>query len=292
MYYAVYGLVYLFSLLPLPVLYLFADGVYFLLYHVAGYRKAVVMKNLEIAFPEKGDKERRAIARQFYRNFADFFFETIKLFSAGDSFILGHLKADLSLFERLHAEGRGCQVHLGHNFNWELANLAIGGRIPQRSLGVYMPLTNRVMDRIFRKMRAKAGMTLLPATAMKEAMAPYLGERYALFLVADQSPSGPRKAIWTRFFGRPTPFVQGPERGARQRNLPVVFCYFEKLRRGYFHVHFELAEEAPARLPEGELTRRYARYLEDKMRLQPANWLWTHRRWKWDWEPEHGRLYE
>ncbi len=39
MYYIVYGLLYVMSLLPMPVLYLLSDLVYVLLYYIIGYRK-------------------------------------------------------------------------------------------------------------------------------------------------------------------------------------------------------------------------------------------------------------
>ena len=58
MYYLVYGLLYLFSLLPLSVLYLFSDLAYLLVYRVARYRKEVVLNNLRMAFPEKTEKEK------------------------------------------------------------------------------------------------------------------------------------------------------------------------------------------------------------------------------------------
>src|SRR5215203_5768158 len=87
MYYIVYGLLYLVSLLPLWLLYGVSDIFFVLIYYVIGYRKEVVMENLAIAFPEKTGKERKEIARRFYRNFTDTFIETIKLISAGDNFI-------------------------------------------------------------------------------------------------------------------------------------------------------------------------------------------------------------
>jgi len=57
MYYIIYGLLYAVSLLPLRVLYVLSDFVYFLLYYVFGYRKKVVMSNLLQAFPEKTHEE-------------------------------------------------------------------------------------------------------------------------------------------------------------------------------------------------------------------------------------------
>src|SRR6187397_1545459 len=81
MYYIVYGLLYVFSLLPLSVMFLFSDLAYFILYYVAGYRKELVASNLLVAFPEKTEEERKKIAKQFYLNFTDTFIETIKMIS-------------------------------------------------------------------------------------------------------------------------------------------------------------------------------------------------------------------
>ena len=75
MYYIVYSLLYVISLLPLRALYLFSDITYFSFYHVFGYRKKIVMNNLLQAFPEKTEKERIVIAKKFYKNLFDMFLE-------------------------------------------------------------------------------------------------------------------------------------------------------------------------------------------------------------------------
>src|SRR5215203_4386514 len=90
MYTIVYGLLYLLSLLPLKVLYLLSDFAYFILYHIAGYRKKVVFQNLTIAFPNKEEEEKIEIAKKFYHNFTDTFIETIKLISGDKNFVDRH----------------------------------------------------------------------------------------------------------------------------------------------------------------------------------------------------------
>jgi Kdo2-lipid IVA lauroyltransferase/acyltransferase len=50
---------------------------------------------------------------------------------------------------------------------------------------------------------------------------------------------------------------------------------------------FTLAEDQPASLKKGELTLRYARYLEQVIRKQPDMWLWSHRRWKKEWNEDY-----
>ncbi|HVZ57408.1 MAG TPA: lysophospholipid acyltransferase family protein [Chitinophagaceae bacterium] len=287
MYYLVYGLLYLFSLLPLRVLFLFSDLAFFLLYYVIGYRRGVVMANLAQAFPEKSPRERQRIARRFYRNFTDNFIEFIKMISAGRRFLERHFQGDYSLPNRLYAEGRRCELLLAHNFNWEMACVATATRVNHLLLVVYMPISNRVVDRLFLKIRAKTGAILLPATNMRQAIIPYRDEKYMLVLVADQNPGIPKSAYWVNFFGRPTPFVRGPESGARRGNTPVLYCKFTKERRGYYRIFFEMGHENPGSLREGELTLHYTQYLERFIREHPDMWLWSHRRWKWSWQPDY-----
>ena len=77
-------LFYMLSLLPLRLLYVLADFEYLLLYYVFRYRRSTVRRNLTSSFPEKSEKEIRSIERDFYRWFADYFFEALKLLSISD----------------------------------------------------------------------------------------------------------------------------------------------------------------------------------------------------------------
>jgi Kdo2-lipid IVA lauroyltransferase/acyltransferase len=290
MYYFVYGLLYAVSLLPLRVLYLISDLVCFLLYYVFGYRKKVVMANLLQAFPEKTHQQRKKIAKQFYLNFTDNFIEVVKLVSASPAFIDKHFTGDYSLPDKLFDEGKKCQFLLAHNFNWELACLAVAQNIKHLFLVVYMPIGNKAFDKIFMKVRTKTGAELLPATDVRNAIIPYRNKLYGLALVADQNPGYPKNAYWLNFFGKPTPFVKGPESGARRGNTPVVFCKITKLKRGHYKVFFEMGEEHPANTKPGELTKTYAAFLGAFIKEHPEMWLWSHRRWKWEWKPEYGEI--
>ena len=122
-------------------------------------------------------------------------------------------------------------------------------------------------------------------------MSPYLEKQYLLGLVADQNPGKPEKAYWLNFFGRPSPFVTGPEKGARANNLPVVFAYMEKPRRGHYHAVLKLATQDAGQLKPGEITLEYVRYLENVIRRNPSMWLWSHRRWKHHWKEEYKDLW-
>lgn len=291
MYYLFYGFIYLVSLLPMRVLYFISDAIYGLVYYVFGYRKPVVLSNLAIAFPDKTEAERLQIARKFYHNFIDSFIEVIKLVSAGDAFLQKRFTADVRELNELYATGKSCQIHLGHTFNWEWGQLVLTNLTAYKIMVVYMPITSAVMERLFYKLRTRSGNVFLPATNMREAIGPYLQTQYALGLVADQNPGNLQAAYWLNFFGKPTAFVGGPEKGARATGMPVVFACITKPRRGYYHATMKLAAADTSQLAEGELTLHYVRYLEEVIRRNPDMWLWSHRRWKHTWKDEYAPMW-
>jgi KDO2-lipid IV(A) lauroyltransferase len=292
MYYVVYGLFYLMSLLPMWMLYGLSDGIAFLLYTVIRYRRAVVLANLRHAFPEKTDAERQRIARRFYRNFTDNFIETIKLLSASTRWLEKHFVLDNpGLLDHYFDQGRKLQMHLGHCFNWEIANLAMPMRTRYPFLVAYMPMENKVFERMLLRLRGRTGTLLLPATRMSKAIIPYRNQQYMLVLVADQAPGGPENTYWMNFFGQPTAFIRGPERGARIADIPAVFARIYKPRRGYYRAELITIAEHPAALPEGEVTLRYRTLLEDAIRREPGGWLWSHKRWKIAWKESYSSFW-
>ena len=288
MYYLVYGIFWLLSRLPLRVLYFISDAIYGLVFYILKYRKKVVLANLQIAFPEKSEKERIRIARKFYHNLVDTFVETIKMMTVSEKFLEKRCSADFEVVNQLKVKGRPVQIHIGHNFNWEWANTVASKRFNLPILVVYMPLASKVFEKLFYKLRSKSGNKLIRATQMGRDMVPYRKMQYILGLVADQNPGAPSNAWWFEFFGRPTPFVKGPARGATANNTPVVFAYIHKTGRGRYKGSMTVATMEPRELGEEELTRRFVRYLENVIREYPEMWLWSHRRWKHEWKPEYG----
>ena len=294
MYYILYPLLYLLSLLPWAVLYLLSDGVYGLLYYVVGYRKDVVMNNLSIAFPEKTEQERITIAKEFYHNFTDTFIETIKLLSVSDKEFAKRYTHNIEIVNALYDSGINVQLQAGHFFNWEYVNFGESryGKYP--FVAVYMPIANKAFDKMIKKLRLRYGTILIPAVDFKTKFHEYLTHvngRYALALAADQNPGNPNIAHWVKFFNRLTPFVPGPEKGAKLNNTAVFFGHFYKVKRGYYHTQFELITTTPREFENGKLTELYVTLVEKAIRAKPANYLWSHRRWKWEFnEEKHGHL--
>ncbi len=290
MYYIKYPLFYLLSLLPWRVMYFISDAVYGLVFYVIGYRKEVVMKNLLIAFPEKTDEERLRIAKDFYYGLIDTFIETIKLLSVSEKELSKRFSSNLELIDAFYDTGVNLYLLAGHFFSWEFINHGVShfGKYP--FVGVYMPITNKAFDKMMCNLRQRYGTILLPAGDFRSKFNEYTG-RYALGLAADQNPGNPNNAHWVPFFNRLTPFVPGPEKGARLSNSPVIFANFYKVKRGYYHIQFEVITTTPREFENGQLTKLFAACVERTIRKNPPNYLWSHRRWKWEFDEEkYGHL--
>lgn len=286
MYYVLLIFAYATSLLPLWVLYRISDILYLLVYYVAGYRKQVVMDNLRQAFPDKSQAEIKRLARKYYRNLTDMMVETIKLLTMSKKQLQRRFICDLTVLHQLYAEGKSCQLHLGHNFNWEWANLFCMQGVQYPFLVVYMPITSKPADRLFRHFREKAGSILLPANDISNSMAPWLDKQYLVALVADQNPGNPRRCYWFPFLNRMTAFYKGPEMSARRYDIPVVFVDIRKEKRGYYKAELKLVFEEPEKTPEGRITEAFVQYLEKNIREQPEVWVWSHKRWKHEYNGE------
>lgn len=238
------------------------------------------MGNLLIAFPEKTAAEREKIAQQFYHNFIDNFLETIKFLSWNIKDAEKRFEFNEAGLEAAYACGKPIHIIGMHNFNWEFVNWGVSIRAKYPMLAIYMPIGQKDFNKIIFDMRSRYGAHMLPATTFKRAIMPWIGKVHVLASAADQSPGNPQNAYWVDFFGRETAFVTGPEKGARINDAAVVFAHFYRVRRGYYKMDTTLYTENPLQLPEGQLTRDYAKYIESCLRERPDNYLWSHRRWK------------
>jgi KDO2-lipid IV(A) lauroyltransferase len=268
-------------------MYGLSDLLAFLNWHIVGYRKDVVMGNLRIAFPEKSEEERKSIAREFYRNFTDTIVESIKVISMSDKTLQKKFTPNVAAVDEICGQEKNVHIHAMHNFNWEIVNLGASRAWKGPFMAVYMPIGNPHLEKIFRKVRGRYGTILVPATDFKTNFRKFEKEHYSIALVADQNPGSPAHAYWANFFSKPAPFVRGPEKSARNRNLVVGFGEFYKLKRGVYTFDIKIITKNAAETKEGELTLAYIKFVEECIRKRPSNYLWSHRRWKHEWKPEY-----
>lgn len=290
MYYILYPFLWLISLLPFRVLYILSDAIFLLVFYVIGYRKQVVLYNLSIAFPDKTEAERLTIAKEFYHNLIDTFVESIKFITISKETALKRSSADFTALDRAIATGKPVYALGCHQFNWEYVNVLFPLHLKVPFIGVYMPIANPALERIFHDFRKRYGTVLVAATKFKEQRDELLKGQYVIALAADQNPGHPANAYWMPLFGKPAPFVTGPAKGAVRTGAAVVMAEMQRIKRGHYHFALRLVTESADQYTPQQLAALFRDQLQQVIRNNPSNYLWSHRRWKYEWREEFGEL--
>ncbi|WP_353121501.1 lysophospholipid acyltransferase family protein [Dysgonomonas capnocytophagoides] len=284
LYYIVYAVLYLHALLPLKVLYIFADILYIPLYYIIRYRVKVVRNNLKNSFPDKNTKELRQIEKEFYHHFCDYFVETIKLLHITDSEIRERITFDnMDIVKDLMEDNKSCIMFLGHYANWEWVPSITLEFTDGTLLGqIYRPLKNKAFDNIFLKLRSRFGSVSIPKNNTLRSMIEFKKENKKVLIgfMSDQTPSVANIHYWTNFLNQETPVYTGVERIAQKTGFSVTYLDIIKTGRGKYKCYVKLITADPKNEPEFAITEKYIREMEKTILRHPAYWLWTHKRWK------------
>lgn len=280
----VYFIFYLFSLLPFWALYLISDFLYFLIYYIIGYRKAVVVENLKRSFPEKTDEERMGIAKRFYRYFPDLLVESIKMCTISRRQVLKRIELinPEEVFRHLE-KGKFVLGVTAHYGNWELGihslSLMLENEYP--ALIVYKPLNNDTANNIYNKVRSRFGAQMIPMKQILRHIVRMKNSPHVSVFVADQTPTYQDSDYFIDFLNQDTLVYTGVGRIAKMTNQPIVYCQIgRKEQRGRYFCKFTTLVEDTSDMDIHEITQIHNKFTEDIIRQKPEYWLWTHRRWK------------
>jgi len=269
-----------FSRVPLFLWYPFASFLAFLAWRVIPYRRHVVEKNLTVSFPEWDADTRERVIRDYYRGFADVFVEVIRSLRLSRKELARRvtLKNPEPLREE-YARGKPVMVLAAHQCNWEWLLLGLS------QLGVpvdaaYKPLMDSWAETEMRKLRSVFGARMIPAQELLGDIIRQRGTPRTIAILADQEPKTPDRKHWVKFLNRDSAFFIGPEEISRSTRCPAFFANLKRTSRGHYEVEFLRIAEVGEQLPAGEFTNRYARMVEEQIRAAPADWPWSHKRWK------------
>lgn len=277
-----YPIIYLLSILPMRVLYLFSDFLYLIFYYVVGYRKAVVLNNLQLAFPNKSNEEHLAIRKKFYRHFTDLFVESIKAFTISEKLILKRYRyTNPEVLNEIHKKGRSIALVGAHQANWEWS-ISIPLVTDITCFGTYTKIGNNHFDKVIKDSRMKFGFIGFKTTETIKNMAANFDKNIQglYLLLSDQSPQVQKTHYWSEFMGVKVPIHTGAEMLSKKFDMTVVNYTVKKVKRGYFEVTFEVVAENPREFKDYEVTDRYLAITERNINDQPEYYLWSHKRFK------------
>ena len=289
------GLLRLLGMLPLRVHYALGRFASWLAEKVVRYRVDVVDGNLARCFPEKSDAERLAIRKEFYRHFGEILAETVWFGACRNAKRLRRQRLvevdNPEVAARLFETAPSLVVMYSHCGNWEL----YGGiesysdsALPfteQNFCVVYRELSSKVWNDIMRDNRFAPlhDREHFPGYIETRDIIRYAfahrDEKKVYNLNTDQRPYFASPAnLDIEFLGQPVKTMTGGAALARKFGMAVAYLSMRRDRRGHYTLHYTTLCEDASQVPVETVMKQYYALLESDIREQPANYLWTHRR--------------
>ncbi len=281
-YILLYPFLWLISILPFRLLYLFSDGLYVLLYYIIGYRKKVVTYNLKLVFPKKTELEITLIRKTFYKHLCDMFLEMVKTMTISRKELKKRFVVkNPAELKRLESLDKSILLMYGHYASWEWS-LELENYATYNGLGVYKRLANRYFDKLVRDIRSKFGTTLIGTKDIISLINENEGKGHKTItaFLSDQSPRLTKDVYWGEFMGISVPCFTGAERLAKRLNLTIAYLKVNKVKRGHYEAEVLTLAENPKTYKDYQLTDMFLSEVEKQIYEAPEFYFWTHKRWK------------
>lgn len=279
----IYPLLWLISILPYRLFYLFSDVVYFLVYHIIGYRKKTVRKNLEIALPHLSKEERLVIEKKSFQHLCDMFLEMIKTLTISEKEMERRFTfKNLEVYKQLESEGKSITLMASHYASYEWV-ISMNKHVKFKGIGIYKKIANPHFDKLVRDIRSKFKAELVTTKETKATIVKNHKENILCVygFASDQTPRLSKRNYWSSFMGITTPVHVGAESLAKEFDMNVIQLKVRKVKRGYYEASFDvLANGNTQSIPDFEITETYLRKVEQQILEAPEYYLWTHKRWK------------
>jgi KDO2-lipid IV(A) lauroyltransferase len=264
--------------LPLPVLGRFGEAVGSLLFALIRSRRHIALTNLRLCMPELSEAERVALARRHFQAYSRSVFERAVLWWAPEARLRRLIRVEPAV--PLQAIADGPVVLLCPHFVClDVAGVAIAMEASASSM--YVAQKNQLFDQVLRRGRERFRPVRL--FSRQEGIKPILRalrERLPYFMLPDMD-FGDKDAPFVPFFGVPAATLTATARiaaTARAAVIPVVATFLPDYQGWQVKIY-----PAWDDYPGDDLiaaTRRMNEFIEERVREAPAEYFWTHKRFK------------
>jgi Kdo2-lipid IVA lauroyltransferase/acyltransferase len=261
-----------------------ASGVAQVLYAILPKLRKTAEFNLQLAFPEWSEAQRKAVIHGMLRNLgwmaAEFArlprytkenIEQLVVLDGHENFLAGH------------GRGKGVLYLTGHIGAWELSSYAhaLYG-FPLHYMA--RPLDNARVNTLVNEYRCLSGNRPIFKNESARVLLKILRESGTVGILADQNTM-PEEGVFVDFFGETACTTTGIARVALHTGAAVVpgYAIWDESIRKYrlrFEPPVELIRTGDADKDVFENTQRFAKVMEQIIRKYPEQWVWVHARWK------------
>lgn len=274
------GLFRAFGMLPFRVLWALGTGLGRLGYYLAGSRRRVGRRNLEICFPDLSPPERSQMLRRHFGYLGQAAFVQGLIWGASRERLQRLVRVlNRECIDDCIAGGRPVIVLVPHFVGLELGGAAFTALVHQ-GIYMYQRIRNPVIDAQVLKARTRFGGISIERQDDLRGLVRQIKAGTPFFYLPDQN-AGPRDGVFVPFCGLAASTVPMLSRFARLTGALVIPTYARFLPWGRgLELIFDPALEAfPTADPVAD-TAQMNRVIEARMRTMPEQYFWVHRRFK------------
>lgn len=278
--YALISLLWLLHWLPLRWLAALGWRLGGLLHRVAKSRRRVALRNVELCFPDKPLAEREALVREHFGWLGRSLLERGLLWFASAKRLqrLMRIEGNIRLSEQSDRPVMWLMPHFV-GLDWVAPALMLNQAKPGAS--IYQRQSNALFDKKLRDARSRFGTTkLVDRHDGVRSVLRAIRDGYGFLNLPDMD-FGPKDSAFVPFFGVPANTLLAPAKIAQTMNMvvqPVVVTMLPKGEGILVRAH----EPLPG-YPSGDLEAdalHFHHWLEARIRENPAQYFWVHKRFK------------
>ena len=273
-------LLWIFSLLPIQILYLISKIIRYIVYDILCYREKVVIDNIQNTFIEKSQTEVIKLKNNFYDYFFELIVEIIKLLSISNNELNKRFTfSNINVIKQALKKNKSVIVVVGHYGNWEWALRSASNLIDTKIIGVYKRINNTIFEWLLLKIRSNTNVLPVEIKSLSRELFNN-NEKKIYAMVADQSPTLEQSNVRINFLNRDTLVYTGVEKISKKYNMPVFYLNIKLTSKGYYESTFEEINSKNINGKKLEITKEFFSKLENQIKSEPRLWLWSHKRWK------------
>lgn len=280
-------ILYLIRLLPFALIHKLADGIGILAYYAVSPRRKVGATNLQKCFPEWSEAERAAVLKQHFKHMAKLMLEYgLYWYAPAERLRLLVRYRDKHHLDNALAQGKVILLY-PHFTAFEMAVYTLNQDVPLTSM--YSHQQNKTLDEQILKGRHRYNnVFLIGRTEGLRAIIKQIRKSNAPFLYLPDQDFGRADSIFVNFFGIPTATITGLSRIAVMTGARVVPAIPTREADNTVTLRFYPAwENFPTESAEAD-TQRMNDFIEARVREQPEQYFWLHKRFKTRPEGEAG----
>ena len=241
--------------------------------------KKTINKNLRTAFPEISDEKINHITKNMWKNYGRILADYVFLKHFRRSKFKNYIKfKDNNILTNIKKNNKPVIFISGHFNNFEL--LAMYLEMNGINLAaVYRPLNNIFLNKTMMNIRSSyiCKNQIPKGIAGVKTMVNLFKKNTSLALMIDQRVS---QGSQIKFFNQNALTTTIPAQFVKKYQCLVVPVYIERNNKNYF----ELSVEKPFEFNQKDsiefITQTLNEWLEEKIKNNPNQWIWTHNRWK------------